>query len=40
MSKEGLISLVKSDDGRNIYWTEDINTELPIKLKNSGYGSE
>jgi hypothetical protein len=28
-----------SEDGKNLYWTTDINAELPIKLKPSGIGA-
>ena len=31
---------VKESDGRGVWWTDDISTELPIKMRASGYGSE
>jgi long-subunit acyl-CoA synthetase (AMP-forming) len=31
---------VGSEDGKNLFWTTDINTELPIKMKQFGPGSE
>ena len=40
MSTKGYQSLVNSQEGKNLYWTADIDTELPIKIKTSGYGSE
>ena len=40
MSTKGYQSLVNSQDGKNLYWTSEIDCELPIKIKTSGYGSE
>ncbi len=40
MSTKGYQELVGSQDGKNIYWTTDIDVELPIKMKQSGPGSE
>ena len=40
MSSKGYQNLVNSQDGKNLYWTTDIDTELPIKVKTSGFGSE
>jgi len=40
MSTKGYQNLVKSEDGKNIFWTTDINTELPIKMKPTGNASE
>lgn len=39
MTKEGYQSVVNTKDGKNLYWTTDINTELPIKIPASGKGS-
>lgn len=33
MSTKGYQSLVNSDDGKNLYWTTDLEVELPIKVK-------
>lgn len=33
MSTKGYQNLVGSQDGKNIFWTTDINTELPIKMR-------
>jgi hypothetical protein len=40
MSAQGYSQLVNTDGGKNIFWTSDINTELPIKVKAVGPGSE
>ena len=40
MSAQGYAQLVNTTDGKNLFWTSDINTELPIKLRKSGIGSE
>jgi long-subunit acyl-CoA synthetase (AMP-forming) len=40
MSTKGYQNLVGSDDGKNLFWTTEINTELPIKMKQFGPGSE
>jgi hypothetical protein len=40
MSTKGYQNLVEAKDGKNLYWTSDIDTELPIKIKTSGFGSE
>lgn len=40
MSTRGYQNLVNSVDGKNLYWTTDIDTELPIKVKQFGSGSE
>jgi hypothetical protein len=40
MSTKGYQSLVNSQDGKNLYWTTEIDTELPIKVRTSGIGSE
>lgn len=33
------MDLVKSQDGKNFYWTTDANVELPIKMQSTGLGS-
>lgn len=40
MSAQGYSQLVDTSDGKNLFWTTDINTELPIKIRKSGIGSE
>lgn len=40
MSKQGYGDLVGAKDGKNLYWTTDINVELPIKMPASGMGAE
>lgn len=40
MSTKGYQSLVNANDGKNLYWTTEIDTELPIKIRTQGYGSE
>jgi hypothetical protein len=40
MSTKGYSNLVNAQDGKNLYWTTEIDTELPIKIRTSGYGSE
>jgi len=40
MSTKGYKQLVGSEDGKNLFWTTDINTELPIKMRSYGLGSE
>lgn len=40
MSTKGYQSLVDSKDGKNLYWTTDIDCELPIKMRQFGPGSE
>jgi len=39
MSKAGYLDLIKADGGKNLYWTTDINVELPIKMQSTGIGS-
>ena len=39
MSSQGYADLVGSQDGKNLYWTTDINTELPIKMGQTGMSS-
>ena len=33
MSSKGYQNLVGTHDGKNLYWTTDIDTELPIKIR-------
>ena len=40
MSPEGYSKLVDTTDGKNLFWTSDLNVELPIKMKQYGPGSE
>jgi hypothetical protein len=48
MSPEGYSKLVdvsevdysKTEGGKNIHWTTDVHTELPIKMSKSGPGKE
>ena len=40
MSSKGYSQLINTEEGKNLFWTTDINTELPIKVKTSGPGSE
>jgi hypothetical protein len=40
MSTKGYSNLVGQPDGKNLYWTSDIEVELPIKVRPSGPGSE
>lgn len=40
MSSKGYSQLISTEDGKNLFWTDDINTELPIKVRYSGPGSE
>jgi len=40
ISTKGYQQLIGSQDGKNLYWTTDIDCELPIKIKQFGSGSE
>ena len=40
MSTRGYQALVNAQDGKNLYWTTDIDVELPIKVRQFGPGSE
>jgi hypothetical protein len=40
ISTKGYSNLINSDDGKNLFWTADINTELPINMPATGPGSE
>ena len=39
MSAEGYSKLINTKDGKDLHWTTDINTELPIKMAASGNGA-
>jgi long-chain-fatty-acid--CoA ligase ACSBG len=39
MSSQGYLDLMKVNGGQNLYWTTDINVELPIKMQSTGIGS-
>ena len=32
--------LAGQNQGKGIHWTDDVNTEMPIKVRESGFGSE
>jgi len=40
MSVQGYKALVQPDKGKGLHWTTDINSELPIKVRSHGPGSE
>jgi len=40
MSSKGYKDLVQPENGKGLHWTCDINQELPIKMRQSGPGSE
>ena len=40
MSSQGYLDLMKVNGGQNLYWTTDINVELPIKMQSTGIGSQ
>ena len=40
MSGPGFEDLTKPEGGRNLHWTVDKNSEIPIKLRQNGVGSE
>ena len=40
MSANGYQGLVNPDEGKGLHWTTDVNTELPVKMRQSGPGSE
>jgi hypothetical protein len=40
LSTKGYSALVNTEDGKNLHWTTDVNTELPIKMNAVGPGSE
>ena len=39
ISSQGYKQLVPTPEGENFFWTTDVNTELPIKLKATGDGA-
>jgi long-chain-fatty-acid--CoA ligase ACSBG len=39
MSSQGYADLVGTKNGKNLYWTTDINAELPIKMAATGLGA-
>jgi hypothetical protein len=39
MSSQGYADLVGTPNGKNLYWTTDINAELPIKMAATGLGA-
>lgn len=40
MSTQGYNNLVKPENGKGMHWATDINAELPVKIRQSGPGSE
>ena len=40
MSASGYKSLIGSTDGKGLHWTTDVHSELPVKVRPSGPGSE
>lgn len=40
MSAGGYKDLVNGDDGKGLHWTTDIHAEMPVKMRQSGPGSE
>jgi long-chain-fatty-acid--CoA ligase ACSBG len=39
MSSQGYADLVGTKNGQNLYWTTDVNAELPIKMAATGMGA-
>lgn len=39
MSAEGYQNLINAKDGKDLHWTTEINTELPIKMASHGHGA-
>lgn len=39
MSSQGYSDLIGSKNGKDLYWTTDINAELPIKMAATGMGA-
>tara|TARA_B110000285_G_scaffold54464_1_gene62025 strand:+ start:385 stop:570 length:186 start_codon:yes stop_codon:yes gene_type:complete len=39
MSAEGYSNLMSTKDGKDLHWTTEIKTELPIKMAASGNGA-
>ena len=40
MSANGYQGLVNPEQGKGLHWTTDVNAELPVKMRQSGPGSE
>jgi hypothetical protein len=40
MSADGFLKATVPANGQNYHWTSDVNQELPVKINNSGLGSE
>jgi long-chain-fatty-acid--CoA ligase ACSBG len=40
MSVEGYKTLAAPDKGKGLHWCTDVHTELPIKVRSHGSGSE
>ena len=40
MSSQGYKNLVNPIDGKGLHWVTDVNSEIPIKLRKNGPGSE
>jgi hypothetical protein len=40
LSHQGYKDIIKSSDGQNLYWTSDVNCELPIKMGEKGMAGE
>ena len=40
MSAGGYQSLVSPENGKNLHWSCDVHDELPVKMRQSGPGSE
>jgi hypothetical protein len=39
MSGKGFADLVKPEKGKNYHWTCDVNVEIPVKVKPTGFAS-
>ena len=39
ISSSGLKDLLGSEDGKNFYWADNLNVEMPIKVRKSGCGA-
>jgi len=40
MSADGYQTLVNPESGKGLHWTTSIHDELPVKMRQSGPGSE
>lgn len=40
LSTKGYADLVGCEDGENLYWTTDLNVELPVKMARTGVAAE